>query len=166
EWLTITLDEPEVLRTLGAAPRLGVLVTGPAGGGKATMARSVCADRRVTTIDGPTVGALEAGARLEAVRSAIADLRERGGVLLITDVDALLPAPREPAPAEPVSTLILDELRAAIADRGDTAPGDPGGTIALIATTAESVRLDSRLRDPSLCDRELIIGLPDMATRA
>ncbi|WAC53796.1 AAA family ATPase [Gordonia sp. SL306] len=166
EWLTITLDEPEVLRTLGAAPRLGVLVTGPAGGGKATMARSVCADRRVTTIDGPTVGALEAGARLEAVRSAIADLRDGGGVLLITDVDALLPAPREPAPAEPVSTLILDELRAAIADRGDTAPGDPGGTIALIATTAEAVRLDSRLRDPSLCDRELIIGLPDMATRA
>ncbi|MGC5255968.1 AAA family ATPase [Gordonia sp. DT218] len=166
EWLTITLDEPEVLRTLGAAPRLGVLVTGPAGGGKATMARSVCADRRLTTIDGPTVGALEAGARLEAVRSAIADLRDGGGVLLITDVDALLPAPQEPAPAEPVSTLILDELRAAIADRGENGQGMPGGTIALIATTAEAVRLDSRLRDPALCDRELIIGLPDMATRA
>ncbi|AZG46195.1 AAA family ATPase [Gordonia insulae] len=167
EWLSITLDEPEVLRTLGAAPRLGVLITGPAGVGKATVARSVCAERPLTTIDGPTVGALEAGARLAAVTSAISGLRGSGGVLLITDVDALLPAPRESAPAEPVSTLILDELRTAIADAGSGASGAAAhGTIALIATTAEPVRLDSRLRDPSLCDRELIIGLPDSATRA
>ncbi|ROZ99375.1 AAA family ATPase [Gordonia sp. OPL2] len=156
EWLSITLDEPEVLRRLGATPRLGVLVTGPAGGGKATLVRSVCADRPLTVIDGPTVGALEASARLGAVSSAVAGLRSGGGVLLITDVDALLPAPRESAAPEPVSALILDELRSGIAD----------GAIALIATTAEAVRLDSRLRDPSLCDRELIIGLPDAATRA
>ncbi|MDL9946697.1 AAA family ATPase [Gordonia sp. ABSL11-1] len=156
EWLSITLDEPEVLRRLGATPRLGVLVTGPAGGGKATLVRSVCADRPLTVIDGPTVGALEAGARLGAVSSAVTELRRTGGVLLITDVDALLSAPRESAAPEPVSALILDELRSGIAD----------GAIALIATTAEAVRLDSRLRDPALCDRELIIGLPDAATRA
>lgn len=156
EWLSITLDEPEVLRRLGATPRLGVLVTGPAGGGKATLVRSVCADRPLTVIDGPTVGALEAGARLGAVSSAVTGLRRTGGVLLITDVDALMPAPRESAAPEPVSALILDELRSGIAD----------GAIALIATTAEAVRLDSRLRDPALCDRELIIGLPDAATRA
>ncbi|MFW0794168.1 AAA family ATPase [Gordonia sp. CPCC 205515] len=156
EWLSITLDEPEVLRRLGAVPRLGVLITGPAGGGKATLARSVCADRPLATLDGPTVGALEASARLTTVSSAIARLRDSGGVLLITDVDALLPAATEPASPEPVSALILDELRTAIAD----------GHLVLIATTAEPVRVDSRLRDPSLCDRELIIGLPDAATRA
>ncbi|MGV9709275.1 AAA family ATPase [Gordonia sp. NPDC003424] len=174
EWLSITLDEPEVLRRLGATARLGVLITGPAGVGKATVARSVCADRAVSAIDGPTVGALEASARLAAVRSAIAAVRGRGGVLLVTDVDALLPAAREPATPEPVSTLILDELRSAIADGGgasgssDTGVGSVtvGGNVALIATTAEAVRLDNRLRDPSLCDRELIIGLPDAATRA
>ncbi|MCX2963236.1 AAA family ATPase [Gordonia aquimaris] len=156
EWLSITLDEPEVLHTLGAAPRLGVLITGPPGGGKATLVRSVCAERALTVVDGPTVGALESGARLAAVRSAIADLAETGGVLMITDVDALLPAPRESAAADPVSTLILDELRATVG----------GGRVALIATTGEAVRLDSRLRDPALCDRELIVGLPDSSTRA
>ncbi|ATD69383.1 MULTISPECIES: AAA family ATPase [Gordonia] len=151
EWLAITLDEPDVLRTLGAAPRLGVLVTGPAGGGKATVVRSVCAKRTLVTVDGPTTGATEPNTRLRTVSDAVARARATGGVLLITDVDALLPS--EP---EPVATLILDELRSGIAD----------GRIALVATTAEPVRLDSRLRDPSLCDRELIIGLPDAATRA
>lgn len=151
EWLTITLDEPEVLRTLGATPRLGVLVTGPAGGGKATLVRSVCASRTLVAVDGPTVGATEATTRLRTVADAVARTRSAGGVLLITDVDALLPA--EP---EPVAALILDELRTGIAD----------GRIALVATTAEPVRLDARLRDPSLCDRELVIGLPDAATRA
>ncbi len=151
EWLTITLDEPDVLRTLGATPRLGVLVTGPAGGGKATLVRSVCASRTLVTVDGPTAGATQAEARLRTVAEAVARARSAGGVLLITDVDALLPA--EP---EPVAALILDELRSGISD----------GRIVLVATTAEPVRLDARLRDPSLCDRELVIGLPDAATRA
>ncbi|MDL9936987.1 AAA family ATPase [Gordonia sp. ABSL1-1] len=150
EWLTITLDEPEVLRTLGAAPRLGVLISGPAGAGKATLVRSVCADRQLAVVDGPTTGALEATARLRSVTDAIGAL-PTGGVLLITDVDALLPA--DP---EPVATLILDALRTTLAD----------GRVALIATTAEPARLDGRLRDPDLCDRELIVGLPDAATRA
>ncbi|MGV9826936.1 AAA family ATPase [Gordonia sp. NPDC003429] len=157
EWLSITLDEPEVLRKLGAVPRLGVLITGPAGAGKATLARSVCAHRTLIAIDGPTAGALEATARLRVVTDAIAALRGDGaGVLLITDADALLPA--DP---EPVSTLILDALRAAIA-----ADGDAAARIALIATTAEPVRLDTRLRAPDLCDRELVVGLPDAALRA
>jgi transitional endoplasmic reticulum ATPase len=160
EWLRITLDEPEVLRTLGAIPRLGVLLTGPAGVGKATVVRAVVAERPMTVVDGPTVGALEANARLRAVTDAIAGLRPGGGVLLITDIDALLPA--EP---EPVSTLILDALRTAL-DPADGGGGTGGGTIALIATSAEPAAIDIRLRDPQLCDRELSIGLPDAATRA
>lgn len=48
-------------------------------------------------------------------------VRDGGGVLLITDVDALLPAT-----AEPVASLILAELRGAVASEG----------VALIATSA------------------------------
>ena len=160
EWLSITLDEPGVLRALGATPRLGVLLSGPAGSGKATLVRSVCAARTLTTIDGPTIGSLEASARLRAVSDAIADLRRSGsGVLLITDVDALLPAK-----SEPVSTLILDELRAAISPTDATSTSDDH--IALIVTSAEPAGLDERLRAPDLCDRELVVGLPDAARRA
>ncbi|MEV0295643.1 AAA family ATPase [Nocardia sp. NPDC050710] len=151
EWLSLALDEPELLKTLGATPHLGVLITGPAGVGKATLARSVAAPRRVVELDGPTVGAAESGARLREVAAAVADVGSgQGGILLITDIDALLPAQ-----AEPVATLILDQLRAAVAEL----------SIAFLATSSHPAALDPRLRAPDLCDRELALTLPTAAVR-
>ncbi|MEW1738336.1 AAA family ATPase [Nocardia beijingensis] len=151
EWLSLALDEPELLRTLGARPHLGVLITGPAGVGKATLARAVAGSRRVVELDGPSVGAAESGARLREVAEAVADIGcGKGGILLITDIDALLPA--DP---EPVATLILDQLRAAIA----------GPSVAFLATTSHPVGIDQRLRAPDLCDRELALPLPTTAVR-
>jgi transitional endoplasmic reticulum ATPase len=149
EWLKLALDEPKLLETLGATTNLGVLVSGPAGVGKATIVRVVCAGRRLVELDGPEVGALVAEERLKAVAAAVTAVRG-GGVLLITDIDALLPSP-----AEPVATLILTELRSAVATRG----------VAFIATSSVPDVLDTRLRAPDLCDRELGLSLPDAATR-
>ncbi|BBZ06117.1 ATPase [Mycolicibacterium doricum] len=150
EWLKLSLDEPSLLQTLGATAHLGVLVSGPAGVGKATLVRTVCAQRRLVELDGPEVGALHAEDRLNRVSSAVATVRDGGGVLLITDIDALLPAT-----PEPVGTLILTELRRAVATPG----------VAFVATSARPDGVDPRLRDPQLCDRELGLSLPDAATR-
>ncbi|MGV0740749.1 AAA family ATPase [Mycolicibacterium sp. XJ870] len=154
EWLKLSLDEPELLETLGATANLGVLVSGPAGVGKATMVRAVCATRRLVELDGPEVGALHAEDRLRSVASAVETVTDGGGVLLITDIDALLPASTE-RPPEPVATLILTELRTAVASKG----------VAFIATSAVPEGIDPRLRAPDLCDRELGLSLPDGATR-
>ncbi len=150
DWLKLSLDEPHLLKTLGANTNLGVLVSGPAGVGKVTLVRAVCKGRRLIELDGPEVGALVADDRLKTVAAAVKRVREKGGVLLITDVDALLPAT-----AEPVAALILGELRTAVATEG----------VALIATSARPDQLDARLRAPDLCDRELGLPLPDAATR-
>ena len=76
EWLKLALDQPELLETLGATANLGVLVSGPAGVGKATLVRAVCADRRLVELDGPEVGALRAEDRLKSVASAVATVRD------------------------------------------------------------------------------------------
>ena len=150
EWLKLALDEPHLLQTLGATSNLGVLVSGPAGVGKSTLVRAVCAGRRLVEFDSPEVGALAAEDRLQRVTAAVTAVGDGGGVLLIADIDALLPAT-----AEPVATLILAELRKAIA-----AP-----QVAVIVTSAVPENLDPRLRAPDLCDRELVLSLPDAPTR-
>jgi transitional endoplasmic reticulum ATPase len=150
EWLKLSLDEPHLLKTLGAGTNLGVLVSGPAGVGKVTLVRAVCNGRRLIALDGPEVGALAADDRLKTIASAVKKIRDGGGVLLITDADALLPAT-----AEPVAALILGELRTAVATEG----------VALIATSARPDQIDARLRAPDLCDRELGLPLPDASTR-
>ncbi len=150
EWLKLALDEPALLEKLGAKPHLGVLITGPAGVGKARLVRAVCAGRRLVELDGPDTGALAATERHQAVARAASDVINGGGVLLVTDIDALLPDP-----PEPVATMILSELRKAVLSPG----------VALVATSQQPDALDSRLRAPDLCDRELGLSLPDGAIR-
>ncbi|MEZ0340276.1 AAA family ATPase [Mycobacterium sp. pV006] len=150
DWLKLALDQPELLEKLGATAQLGVLVSGPAGVGKATMVRTVCADRRLIELDGPEVGSLRAEDRLTRVTAAVAAVRDGGGVLLVSDIDALLPTP-----ADPVATLILAEFRTAVSTPG----------VAFVATTARPDIVDPRLRAPELCDRELGLTLPDGAVR-
>ncbi|MGH3939815.1 MAG: AAA family ATPase, partial [Pseudonocardiaceae bacterium] len=110
EWFELTFRRPELLRRLGASTRLGTAVHGPEGVGKATMVRAVAreAGARVVELAAPSVAALEPDAASQRVHDAVA--AARGGspcVLLVTDVEALLPATAPP----PLATVVLDALR-------------------------------------------------------
>lgn len=159
DWFELMFRRPELLTRLGGTARLGVLVSGPEGAGKATLVRSAAAaaGARCVELVAPAVAAVEPAAAAERIRATIAQARSGGAgadapaVLLVHDAHALLPATDPP----PLATLVLDELRVA------TAPGGP----ALVVTSAEPEALDPRLRAPDLVDRELSVGLPDAATR-
>jgi transitional endoplasmic reticulum ATPase len=152
EWFDLTFHRPDLLRSLGASTRLGVAVHGPEGVGKATMVRAVARDAGAQVIElaAPSVAAVPPDAATQRVHDAVAAAsRHHPTVLLITDIEALLPATNPP----PLATVVLDALEAAL-DR-----------VALVVTTAHPESVDPRLRAPELIDRELSLGLPDARTR-
>jgi transitional endoplasmic reticulum ATPase len=151
EWLELTFLRPDLLAKLGASPRLAALVSGPEGVGKATLVRSVAhsVDADVVELAAPSIAVLESNATAQRLADAVtaATAKDRPAVLLLTDVDALLPATSPP----PVATVVLDVLRSAVRTKG----------LALVVTTAHPESVDPRLRVPELVDRELVLALPD-----
>jgi transitional endoplasmic reticulum ATPase len=152
EWFELTFRRPDLLRRLGGSTRLGVVVHGPEGVGKATMVHAVARDAgaQVVELAAPSVAALEPGAAAQRVLDAVAAARtQQPSVLLITDVEALLPATDPP----PLATVVLDALAPAL------------DSVALVVTTAHPESVDPRLRAPDLIDRELSLPLPDARGR-
>ncbi|WP_367132974.1 AAA family ATPase [Saccharothrix sp. HUAS TT1] len=152
EWLNLTFSHPELLTRLGATPRLAALVNGPEGVGKATFVRAVAAGAGAAVVEvaAPSIAVLEANAAAQRVVDALARAQEQApAVLLLTDVEALLPAASPP----PVATVVLDALRRR-----------PDG-VALVVTSAHPEAVDPRLRVPELVDRELVLPLPDGGVR-
>jgi transitional endoplasmic reticulum ATPase len=158
EWFELTFRRPELLQRLGSSARLAALISGPEGVGKTTMVRAVTKSVGADLVElaAPGVSAMEANAAAARVRAAVdsaIDATKDGSpaVLLLTDVDVLLPASNP----QPISTVVLDILRAAVHTP----------LVALVCTSSHSGSVDRRLRDPELVDRELTLPAPDGKAR-
>src|SRR5699024_10849006 len=158
EWSDPALHRPELPTKLGAAPQLGALLTGPDGVGKETLVRSVAQadDIPLTTLDASALVLRDGAAARDRIAAAAKQAAAtRPGLVLITNVDTMLPATARP----PAATLLLQQLREVL--QGDGA----AHACAVIASTAHPESVDARLKTPDLLDRELTLPMRTAADR-
>ncbi|MBQ1024340.1 AAA family ATPase [Micromonospora sp. C95] len=153
ELLDLGFHHREVLSRLGTTVALGVLVSGPAGSGKAALVRAVAAQvgARMHPLWAPEVAALtndSAAARLRALTAQA--LAGGPAVLLVTDVEALAPAEA----AGPVAT-VFRQCVARLVQAG----------AAVVGTTSRPEAVDPALRSPDLLSMRIDVPLPDATLR-
>ncbi len=151
EWLDLGFHRKDLLARLGTTAQLGVLVTGPAGSGKSALVEAVtrALGLRLIRAWGPTVAGLEPNAAFQQLKGLLADA-SRGAVLVIEDVEALVPAD-----GGPLSAYFLGAVREFVA----------AGSGALVCTTSKPESIDPALRAPGTLDHEVSIPLPDKGQR-
>ncbi|MEU4618541.1 AAA family ATPase [Actinoplanes sp. NPDC023801] len=153
ELLDLGFHHREVLAKLGTRVTLGVLLSGPSGSGKSALVRAVGAEvgAEVRTIWGPELAALTNNAAAARLREISSDVRAKHpAVLLVSDVEALIPR-EEPGPIATVFRQVLADTLAA-------------GT-AVVCTTSKPESVDPALRGPDLLAVQLTVPLPDQAMR-
>jgi transitional endoplasmic reticulum ATPase len=153
EWLDLGFHRKDLLARLGTRPQLGVLITGPAGSGKAAVVEAVTTAMGAKLLRewGPHLVGLEPNAATQRLSTLIADgTKNAPAVLLVEDVEAL--APRE---TTPLSTWFLTAVREAVV----------AGRLAIVCTTSRPESVTPELRAPGTLDHELAVPLPDRATR-
>lgn len=151
ELLDLGFNHREVLKVVGTDMALGVLVSGPSGAGKATIARSVAAavGARVSEVSGQDLAALEANAAADRLRAAVAAL-DAPGVLLVRGVEQIAPEGKR-TPLGTMFTRLVDEVLA-----------EPGEH-AVVCTTARVEDVDTGLR--SRLEHEVVVPMPDAEAR-
>jgi transitional endoplasmic reticulum ATPase len=151
ELLDLGFNHREVLKVVGTDMALGVLVSGPSGAGKATIARSVAAavGAPVSEVSGSDLAALEANTAADRLRAAVAALAVPG-VLLVRGVEHLAPAGKR-TPLGTMFTRLVDEVLA------------EAGEHAVVCTTARVEDVDTGLR--SRLEHEVVVPMPDADAR-
>ncbi len=157
ELVELPTCHPELFRHLGVDPPAGVLLTGPSGTGKTMLARAVAneTDAALVTVAGAELAAVGPGDAEDRLRAAVETATDHDrAIFLLDDLDAIAPAPGGKQSGDRAATLVsvLDDL-------------DPGGGLAVVATTDDAEDVAPALRRPGRFDREVEVGVPDRSDR-
>ena len=160
EIIELPLKNVRVFERLGILPPKGVLLHGPPGTGKTLLARAVAAESRVHFIhlNGPEIMRKfygESEARLREVFEEAA--RHAPAIIFIDEIDAV--APKRAEVVGEVEKRVVAQLLGLM--DGFVARGQ---VIVIGATNIPEV-LDPALRRPGRFDREIEIGVPNVAGR-
>ncbi|GJN87425.1 hypothetical protein Rhopal_000374-T1 [Rhodotorula paludigena] len=180
EW---PLTRPELYTYFGLRPPRGILLYGPPGTGKTLLAFSIARSTRSTllTINGPSLSSAYHGETEARLREVFAEAKQKSpAIIVIDEVDALAPNREEGGEVERRVVATLLTLMDGLEDKGEPKKGEDGDEddddaepagpeeqprVVVIAATNRPNAIDPALRRPGRFDKEIEIGVPDVAAR-
>ena len=186
ELILCPLTHPELYSWLGVDPPRGVLLHGPPGCGKTTLAHAIAREAGVPffSIAAPEIVAGVSGESEAKIRQLFAAAAAAApSIVFIDEVDAIVPK-RESAGRQ-MESRIVAQLLASMDNLNDggggISPGGEGtgadgddappnrlvrGHVTVIGATNRPDGMDAALRRAGRFDREIMLGIPDEGARA
>ncbi|GAA5915816.1 AAA family ATPase AFG2 [Sporobolomyces salmoneus] len=181
EW---PLTRPELYSHFGLRPPRGILLYGPPGTGKTLLAFSIARSTRsnLFTINGPSLSSAYHGETEARLREVFAEAKRNSpAIIVIDEVDALAPNREEGGEVERRVVAMLLTLMDGLEEKGEVKKEDADGDeddeeeqhlkpeekprVVVIAATNRPNAIDPALRRPGRFDKEIEIGVPDVASR-
>lgn len=155
---------PEIYKTTGVEPPRGVLLHGPPGCGKTTIANALAGDLKVPfiNISAPSVVSGMSGESEKKIRELFEEAKTLAPCIIFFDeIDAITPK-REGAQREMERRIVAQMLTSIDELSLDKTNGQP---VIIIGATNRPDSLDPALRRAGRFDREICLNVPNEASR-
>ena len=165
EMIELPLKSPEMFRSYGLPLPRGLLIYGPSGTGKSTLAKAVTAESGIHVVDvaGPEIWSKFYGETEGKLRKIFKEAEEKAPSLIVIDeIDAVCPR-RDTTHSELEKRVVASLLT--LMDGIDASGTGAKKFVLVLGITSKPDLIDPALRRPGRFDREIEIGVPSALDR-